>query len=105
MSVIKRECTFTGRAFCSVDESNPEFVKGMRAAYIPIVCKAGDVQEAIGMMVSELSENALSLRGFDYIFDINFLDRPTSEVEDKLIEKLSSYPVQFENVHFFKPDS
>ena len=102
---MAKNCTFTGRAFCSLDADNPEFDNDMRGAYVSIVCRTTDIQEAIRAIASELSENAMTLRGFDYLFDIDYLDRNTSDYEDNLISKLDSHPVQFKNVHFFKADS
>ncbi|MCA8887879.1 MAG: hypothetical protein KDA46_03550 [Parvularculaceae bacterium] len=97
--------TFVARAFCSVDEENAEYEDGMRGAYASVACRESDLIGAVQAIASELAENALTLRGFDFIFDTSYMDREPSEYETELISRLSSYPVQFENVHYFKPDS
>lgn len=97
-------CIFAGRALCSVDDANPQFRNDMRGAYVPIVCSAADIAAAVEAIRKELSESALTLRGFDYLFDVHYLDRKPSIYEDQLIARLESYPVQFENVHYFKSD-
>ena len=97
--------TYVGRAFCSVDSSNPEFDEGMRGAFVVIVCSADNILEATKITMSELAENALTIRGFEYFFDTNYVDRELSNYEIGLIARLGSYPVQFENIHYFKPDS
>jgi len=96
---------FIGRAFCSVEEANPEYSEGMRGAYVNIVCSAKSLRKAIKLMSKELLEIDLKITGFDFIFDERFLDRAPSEYERTLLDKLGSYPVQFENVHYFPPDS
>ena len=93
---------FAGRALCSVDRSNPEFTEGMRGAYIAIVCRAHDISSAVDCISKELAEHALTVRGFDYLFDIKYFDRKSSKYEDKLVHRLGIYPVQFEDVHYFK---
>lgn len=97
--------TFIARAFCSVDKENAEYEDGTRGAYASVACRESSLLRAIQAIASELAENALTLRGFDFIFDTNYIDREPSDYEAELISRLSSYPVQFENVHYFKPDS
>jgi len=77
----------------------------MRGAFVNIACKAPKISEAIELIAAELSENCLTLRGFEFIFDTNYLDRAPSDYEAKLIRRLQTYPIQFQNVHYFKPDS
>ena len=97
--------TFVGRGYFSVLPQNPEFNKGMRGAYSVVAGRAENLMSAIEAIEIEFSESCLSLRGFDYIFQIDFLDRQLSEYEVRLIERLDLYPVQFENVHYFPGDS
>lgn len=101
---MTKNTTFVSRALCSVDEQNPAFRRGMRGAYINVVCNSESVENAVSSITSELKENTLSVRGFDYIFDLNYLDREPSEYEKELIQRLSAYPIQFENVHYFPLD-
>jgi len=77
----------------------------MRGAYVNIVCSAKSLRKAIKLMTKELLEIELEIAGFDFIFDEKFLNRPPSEYERTLLDKLELYPVQFENVHYFPPDA
>ena len=77
----------------------------MRGAYVNTVCEANSLLEAVNLICSELSENALELVGFDFIFDERYMDRALSDYETLLAERLHSYPVQFEDVHLFPADS
>ena len=97
--------TFSSRAFCTVDEYNAQFSEGMRGAYVVVVCKAENLEAAVHAILNELAEYALTVRGFDFIADLAYADTEPSEYEAKLIERLDTYPVQFENVHYFPPDS
>lgn len=96
---------YIARAFCSVGEGNPEYSDGMRGAYVNIVCLAGSLRKAVKLMSKELSEIELKIVGFDFVFDERFLDRAPSEYERALLARLETYPVQFEKVHYFPPDS
>jgi len=102
---VTAKSNYVGRAFCSVMPSNPEFKKGMRGALITVVCRSESLKHAVEDISAELSESLLSVEGFEYIFNEAFIDRELSGYEELLIERLASYPVQFENVHYFKPDS
>jgi len=97
--------TWVGKAFCILSECNEAYDEGFRGAYIVVVCRADEIEAAISMIKSELLESSLILSGFDYFFEENVMDRSVSDYESELIGRLSQYPVQFENVHFFKPDS
>ena len=97
--------TFVGRAFCSVAPDNPAFHRGMRGAYVTIASAADSIEVAVQLIISELLENKLEVMGFDYLYDIRYSEGVSSVYETSLISKLNLHPVQFENVHFFKPDS
>lgn len=97
--------TFCGRAFLSVMQSNSEYANGMRGACSVVVVRASDIVVATDLIYTEFEENALSLRGFDYLFDVNFMDRLPSDYENHLIARLGTYPVQFKNVHYFPADA
>lgn len=98
------EPTWIGKAFCAISEDRPEFADGCRGAYVVVACRACDIADATRAISAELGESGLNVRGFEHLFDISYLDRPLSEYEQQLISRLTSYPVQFENVHFFKAD-
>lgn len=96
---------WSGKAFCTLSNCRPEYQEGFRGAYVVFVCSAVSISEASRLIETELFESELILKGFEYFFDVDHMDRQPSEYEEKLISRLDSYPVQFENVHFFKPDS
>ena len=99
------ERSWNGRAFCRLSTDRPEFQDGFRGAYVVVACRAASAGEAVSLIESELLESDLMLSGFDYLFDIASMDRDLTEYEIKLNSRLSAYPIQFENVHFFKPDA
>jgi hypothetical protein len=78
---------------------------GYRGAIVAFACQAVDIVECCRQIASELAENGLVLKGFEYLMDQAHLDRETSEYEEELVHRLASYPVQFENVHYFKGDA
>lgn len=94
-----------GRAFCTVSSENEQYRGGYRGAIVVVACQAADVVESCQRISAELAENKLNLRGFEYLMDKDHSDREISEYEVGLIERLPSYPVQFENVHYFKGDA
>lgn len=93
-----------GKAFCVVGQDRPEYANGARGAYVVFACRALSLVRATEMICKELSESELRACGFEHLFDIDYLDRSLSDYEEMLISRLGSYPVQFENVHFFKED-
>lgn len=104
-NIMKPKTTFLSRVFCSLEIGNSEFESGMRGAIANVVCLAFDISEAVEMISETLKSYALTVRGFDFVFDLDYADRPPSEYEKQLISKLDKFPVQFENVHYFPPDS
>ena len=102
--LIADTADWVGRAFCLVGPNRPEFRNGSRGAYVVFCCRAHDMGDAFNSVCKELLENDLHIRGFDYFFDINYMDREISEYERMLQLRLEDYPVQFTNVHFFAPD-
>ena len=96
---------YIGRAFCSVLEVNPEYLNGMRGAFVTVACSAGSIATAIGKVSEELSEIALQVHGFENFYDFRYLEGVPTEYEEELLGRLSSYPVQFKNVHYSPPDS
>jgi hypothetical protein len=94
-----------GKAFCIVKPGTEQFNNGNRGAYAVFVCKASEITECCRLISMELAENHLEIRGFEWLVDKVYADRATTDYEDELIERLETYPVQFENVHYFKGDS
>jgi hypothetical protein len=107
MLIMKTEIkpTWICKAFCTISETRPEFIDGFRGAYVVIACLASDISEATCSIADELFESGLIVKGFDHLFDTLYIDRSLSEYEEALISRLESYPIQFEDVHFFKPDT
>jgi hypothetical protein len=94
-----------GRAFCSVAKENPEFAKGNRGAILNFACSAPSIEQCTQLLANEMTRIELELRGFDFLFQKEYLDREPSEYEAGLVDKLNTYPVQYHNVHFFKGDA
>lgn len=103
--MTKPESVWVAKAFCRVGLARAEYREGHRGAYVVVVCRAASLIEATQLIVSELAESDLDVRGFEHLLESAYLDRPMSEYEEMLSSRLASYPVQFENVHFFKPDT
>jgi hypothetical protein len=93
-----------GKALCYLESSNSQYLEGNRGAYLIFVVSSKNLGEAVNLICSELLENGLKIVGFEYFFAEKYLDREPSNYEIRLIERLDKYPVQFENVHFFKGD-
>ena len=93
-----------GIAFCSVLPNNSEYALGMRGAFVPICAKASDMGEAVTIIREELAENFLELEGFESFYNDLHFHEPASAVMANLIDKLESYPIQFDDVHYFPPD-
>ena len=94
-----------GKAFCVVSPESDQFHSGHRGALVVFACQAVDIVDCCRRISSELAENGLNLRGFEYLMDQAHIDREISKYERGLIDRLASYPVQFENVHYFKADA
>jgi hypothetical protein len=94
-----------GKAFCVVTASRPEYESGSRGAYVVFACRAPGLSDVVRLISTELEESGLEVRGFEFLLDARYIDRPLSDYEQMLRSRLDPYPVQFENVHFFKPDS
>ena len=103
MDLSKR--VWTGNGFCSVASDRPEYRNGARGAYVVVACTTESIRSAAKLIEAELTESGLILRGFEYLMDIVYLDRQLSDYEEILVSRLDSYPVQFEDVHFFRTDS
>ncbi|MEQ9003771.1 MAG: hypothetical protein RIE74_09405 [Pseudomonadales bacterium] len=99
------DSVWTGNGLCSVTSQRPEYEDGARGGYVIFVCKAPCISDAAKLVETELMESGLILRGFEYLFDSSYMDRRMSDYEETLASRLDLYPVQFEDVHFFKPDS
>lgn len=82
-----------------------EYQQGHRGAILVFACSADTPRDCVSLITTELSENGLTLRGFEYMMDSDYIDRNLSEYEESLVAELKTYPVQFRNVHFFAPDS
>jgi hypothetical protein len=96
--------TWLGKAFCTVDRARPEYKQGHRGAVFVFACIADTLQSCVESITNEMVEHDLTLRGFEYLMDSEYMDRHLSEYEQELVERLRNYPVQFENVHFFPPE-
>jgi hypothetical protein len=94
-----------GKALCVPTPRNKEYEKGFRGAILVFACLATDIVHCVNLLSAECADNELVLNGFEYLFDKTYMDREPSDYEEQLVSKLSKYPVQFENVHFFKSDA
>jgi hypothetical protein len=94
-----------GKAFCAVGQDRMEFRDGYRGAVFVFCCLANDISDCVELIFKESNENKLWITGFEYLFEREYLDREISEYEKQLISRLDAYPVQFEHIHFFLPDS
>jgi hypothetical protein len=94
-----------GKAFCTIAPDTDQFRSGNRGALVVFACEAVDLIECCRLISSELAENGLALKGFEYLMDQAHVDREISTYEKELIQRLGSYPVQFRNVHYFKGDA
>jgi hypothetical protein len=94
-----------GKAFCTVASESDQFRSGYRGAIVVFACQTTNVVECCRLISSELAESGLILIGFEYLMDRTHIDREISTYEKQLIDRLESYPVQFENVHYFKGDA
>lgn len=61
--------------------------------------------EAIALISAELDENGYELLGFESFLPADVLDRELTNYEQELVSATSSYPVQFKDVHLYKPDA
>ena len=95
---------YIGRAFCTVLANNPEFEDGMRGAFVTFACLTGSIQMAISKVSEELAEIELQVNGLENLYDCRYMTEAPSDYEKSLMERLESYPVQYENVHYFPPD-
>ncbi|GLQ22523.1 hypothetical protein GCM10007853_03970 [Algimonas ampicilliniresistens] len=97
--------TYVARAICSVRAENPEYDRGMRGAYLGVLCRALSISDAASLISNEFEALDLNLVGFELIVDHRYLDRSLSEYEKDLLEELDIFPIQYRNVHYFSPDS
>jgi hypothetical protein len=94
-----------GKALCSLAPSHHQYTLGYRGAIFVFVCLAEKIASAVEQVCSECDEHGLAIVGFEYLYNQAHMERETTEYEDGLIRRLTSYPVQFENVHYYKPDA
>jgi hypothetical protein len=93
-----------GRAFCTLVRGSEKYPSDAIGAVMNFACQAADIVEATSLIRKECLENDLVVMGFEYLMCRAYLDREPSDYEIALIERLSSYPVQFHNVYTFKSD-
>jgi hypothetical protein len=94
-----------GKGFCTLTPENDQYEAGHRGAYVVFACQARDIVECCQQVRNELVEHRLVLVGFEYLIDQAHIDRELSTYERELIDRLGAYPVQFQNVHYFKGDA
>jgi hypothetical protein len=82
-----------------------QYQSGNRGAVVVFACHADDIVDCCRMVTNELAEHQLILRGFEHLIDQGYIDREISTYERELIDRLSAYPVQFQNVYYFKGDA
>jgi hypothetical protein len=97
--------TWVGRAICSIVSGSTRYDREFSGAYLNFACAAENVSACVDLAVKECEENDLLIIGFEFLECVAFMDRELSEYERGLVEALPGYPVQFVNVHLFKPDS
>lgn len=105
IGIMDQDQTYHGRVFCVVLSDNPEYDQGMRGAFVPICSSAANYVEALGLISSELAEHHLQLEGTEQFFNEKYFDGVPSKDMSVLLDRLSEYPVQFSDVHYFPADS
>jgi hypothetical protein len=93
-----------GTAFCTLGTDHDQSDLGYRGAYVPFACEAPDIVECCRLLASELADSKLVLNGLSDLTDAKYHNRALTDYQQRLVERLKGYPVQFENVHFFKAD-
>ena len=93
-----------GTAFCTLGPQHEQAGLGYRGAYVPFACAALDIVDCCRLVASELADNNLILKGLSDLTDAAYHEHALTEYQQRLVERLQGYPVQFENVHYFKGD-
>ena len=105
MNFMEKHTVWLGKAICALTPSHKRFNDGYRGA-IAVVCSlAPNISCAVEQICTEFLQLDLAVIGFEYIENQAYIEREPSEYEAELIAKLESYPVQFADVHIFKPDA
>lgn len=105
MSLFPEQNIWLGKALCAVSPTHHQFADGYRGAIFVFACMSDDISGAVKQICQESSENNLSVIGLDYLYNRAHMEREPTEYERGLIGKLNSYPVQFEDIHFYKADA
>jgi len=93
-----------GRAFCIPVRGSEKFSPDEIGAVLNFTCQAANIVDATSLIRKECLENDLVVMGFEYLMCKAYMDREPSDYEAVLIERLSSYPVQFHDVYTYKSD-
>jgi hypothetical protein len=102
--VSSEQSIWIGTAFCALGRGHDQSDLGFRGAYVPFACEASDIVECCRILASELADNKLTLKGLSDLTDVTYHAAALTEYQQRLINRLKGYPVQFENVHYFKAD-
>jgi hypothetical protein len=101
---LSEDQIWLGCAVCSVVRNSARYGNNI-GAILNFACYAKDIIEATALVHAECLENDLVVRGFDYLVCRAYMDDEPSQYEAELIQKLSSYPVQFDDVHTYPADA
>lgn len=105
MPTLTKEIVWLGCAVLSLAETNPQRAKGNIGAYAGFACRGQNIHEALKALYLEFEESGYLVMGLENMNALDMMDRPLTEHESHLVEALSSYPVQFKNVHLHKGDA
>jgi hypothetical protein len=104
MNPISEQNIWLGKALCALSPTHHQFAGGYRGAIFVFVCASDEISGAVEQICRECSESNLTVIGLDYLYNRAHMEREPTEYERGLIGKLASYPVQFEDIHFYKAD-
>ena len=104
MTTVDQNTVWLGRAHCALTNSHNQYSAGYRGAFVVFACRAENITLAVDQFCRELAEHNLIVIGFEYLENQPYMERGPEGVEIALIEKLETYPVQFADVHIYKPD-
>jgi len=79
--------------------------RAYRGAFVNFACVAEDAAASVALLQRELAGNDLQITGFDWFIDPNFADETPADYHAKLMGRLDSYPVQYTDIHLYKPDT
>ncbi len=102
MGSVLPHATWLGTANCTLFSEHEQYQLGYRGAVLIFVVLADSLMDAVQLIENECLENKLMIVGFERLSNRAYLDGEPSDYEAKLISRLAQYPVQFEDVHFFK---